>query len=225
MERSAFFIDPDSDHAWEEEEEEDHVDHQKLILQKANALASENCLKDAIDWFSMAMRYGPVHPEQLSTFVDGILRNFKRKAAGTGTLAGQAEDAVGSSGDDVFDCPNCRSFLGEAVTVACGHSYCKRCIHQRLLSKCKLCCEPVRDNPETKATVILCGLLGKWFPDEMKTSRAVCEVGELCRSKQYEEAVSLATDVIHSGRCRSKKCFLVHLLRTLTGLDGGIVCR
>ncbi|XP_076001631.1 LON peptidase N-terminal domain and RING finger protein 1 isoform X2 [Genypterus blacodes] len=201
-ERSAFFIDPDNDCGKEEEDEEeedhDHEDHQKLILQKANALASENCLKEAIDWFATAMRYGPVHPEQLSTFVDCILRNFKTKAAGMVNLAGQVEDAGGSTKHDMFDCPGCGGFLGEAMTVACGHSYCKRCLQQRLLPKCNLCGEAVRHQPEPRATVILGGLLDKWFPDEMKTSKAVCGVGELCRSKQYEEAVSLATDVIHS---------------------------
>ncbi|XP_023274285.1 LON peptidase N-terminal domain and RING finger protein 1 [Seriola lalandi dorsalis] len=187
-ERSAFFIGAaDSDDVSAEE------DHHQLILQKANALSSENCPKEAIDWFSVAMQYGPVRPEQLSTFVDCILRNFKRKAAGPEAPSGRNRD---SRGGDVFDCPNCRSFLGEPVTIACGHSYCKRCLQRRLLSKCKLCSEAV--GGEEKANVILCGLLDKWFPDELKKSKTLCEVDELCRSKRYQEAVSLATDVIDS---------------------------
>ncbi|XP_040002024.1 LON peptidase N-terminal domain and ring finger 1, like [Xiphias gladius] len=187
-ERSAFFIGAaDADDVSAEE------DHHKLILQKANALASENCLKEAIDWFSVAMRYGPVRPEQLSTFADCILRNFKRKAAGPDSRTGRSR---GSCGEDVFDCPNCHSFLGEPVTIACGHSYCKRCLQRRLLSKCKLCSEAVRG--EEKANVILCGLLDKWFPDELKKSKMLCDVDELCRRKRYQEAVSLATDVIRS---------------------------
>ncbi|XP_022614288.1 LON peptidase N-terminal domain and RING finger protein 1 [Seriola dumerili] len=187
-ERSAFFIGAAySDDVSAEE------DHHQLILQKANALSSENCPKEAIDWFSVAMQYGPVRPEQLSTFVDCILRNFKRKAAGPEAPSGRSRV---SRGGDVFDCPNCRSFLGEPVTIACGHSYCKRCLQRRLLSKCKLCSEAV--GGEEKANVILCGLLDKWFPDELKKSKTLCEVDELCRSKRYQEAVSLATDVIDS---------------------------
>ncbi|KAF7670302.1 hypothetical protein LDENG_00271940 [Lucifuga dentata] len=196
-ERSAFYIDAESEHIWEEEE--DLVDHHKLILQKANAGASESCLREAIECLSMAKRYGPVQPEQLSTFVDCILRNFKRKAPGAVTLAGQAEDAVDIAEDDALDCPNCRSFLGEPLTIACGHSYCKRCLQRRLLFKCKLCGEPVRDKPVPKATVVLCGLLEKWFPDELKKYKDVCEVEELCRKKHYEEAVARATDVIQSA--------------------------
>lgn len=191
-ERSAFFICTDSDVSEDE-------DHHQLILQKANALASENCLKEAIDWFSVAMRYGPVRPEQLSTFVDCVVRNFRRKAAGPDTLSDHSREAGDSSEDDMFDCPNCHSFIGEPVTIACGHSYCKRCLQRRLLSKCKLCNETVTG--EEKVNVILCGLLDKWFPDELRTSKTLCEVDELCRKKRYQEAVSLATDVIQCGKC------------------------
>ncbi|XP_059193598.1 LON peptidase N-terminal domain and ring finger 1, like [Centropristis striata] len=187
-ERSAFFIGADSDSVSVEE------DHHQLILQKANALASENCLKEAIDWFAAAMRYGPVRPEQLSTFVDCILRNFKIKAAGSDSFSGRSQDAAGSHGDKLFDCPSCHSFLGEPVTLACGHSYCKRCLQRRLLSKCKLCSEMV--SGKEKVNVILCGLLEKWFPEELKRSKTLYEVDELCRRRCFQEAVSLATDVI-----------------------------
>ncbi|KAK1885757.1 LON peptidase N-terminal domain and RING finger protein 1 [Dissostichus eleginoides] len=188
-ERTAFFIGADSDTALEEQE------HHQLILQKANALVSENCLKEAIDWFTAAMQYGPVLPEQLSTFVDFILRNFKRKEDGPDTLSARSQDAGDSGGgDEMFDCPNCHSFVGEPVTIACGHSYCKRCLQRRLLSKCKLCKETV--SGEEKANVMLCGLLDKWFPEERRKSKTLYEVDELCRKKRYEEAISLATDVI-----------------------------
>lgn len=184
MERGAFFIcGADSDDVAAEEE------HHQLILQKANALASDNCLKEAIDWFSAAMRYVPVRPEQLSTFVDCILRNFKRKAVPS-EQPGQSRD------DDVFDCPNCRGFLGEPVTLACGHMYCKRCLQRRLLSKCRLCGEAA--SGEGRANVIMCGLLEKWFPGELERSKTLREVDKLCRSERFEEAVSLATDLIHS---------------------------
>lgn len=199
-ERSCFFIgaaEPDDvSTAAAAEEEEENQDHHQLILQKANALASENCLKEAIDWFSVAMRYGPVRPEQLSTFVDCILRNFKRKATGPDAVSGRARH---DRWDDMFDCPGCQSFLGEPVTIACGHSYCKRCLQRRLLTKCKVCSEAVKG--QEKINVTLCGLLDKWFPGELKRSKALSEVDELCREKRYDEAVSLATDIIHSGEC------------------------
>ncbi|KAM7419258.1 hypothetical protein PAMA_016393 [Pampus argenteus] len=191
-ERSVFFIGADADNVSEEEEKV----HYRLTLQKANALASENCLKEAIDWFAMSTRYGSVRPEQLSTFVDCIVRNFKRKAAAPDVVSGQSRDAGVGCGDDAFNCPSCHGFLGEPVTIACGHSYCKRCLQRQLLSKCKLCSEPVSGGE--KPNVTLCGLLDKWFPDELKKSKTLREVDELCRRKLYQEAVSLATDVIQS---------------------------
>ncbi|XP_019955991.1 LON peptidase N-terminal domain and RING finger protein 1 [Paralichthys olivaceus] len=192
-ERSAFFIGAESEPVSAAEEEEDQ-DHHQLILQKANALASENNLKEAIDWFSAAMRYSPVRPEQLSTFVDCILRNFKRKV--TEAAAGRVRDRRGADSDVLlFDCPNCHGFLGEPLTLACGHSYCKRCLQRRLLSQCRLCSEAV--GGEERANVVLCGLLEKWFPSEARTSKTLGDVDELCRRKHFQEAATLASDVIH----------------------------
>uniref|UniRef100_A0A8C6WSG7 LON peptidase N-terminal domain and ring finger 1, like n=1 Tax=Neogobius melanostomus TaxID=47308 RepID=A0A8C6WSG7_9GOBI len=187
-ERSAFYLEEDWDDIPEEKE------HHELILQKADALASENCLKEAIHLFSVAMRYGPLKPEQLSTFVDCILRNFKRKA---GLSSEQRLDAVDSSKDDPFDCPNCHNFLGEPVTIACGHTYCKRCLQRCLLSKCRVCNDAVKG--DIKANILLCALLDKWFPEEQKISKTIGEVDALCKSKKYQEAISLATELIESG--------------------------
>lgn len=193
-ERSGFFIGSDAEDVSEEE------DHHHIILQKANALAAENCLREAIDWFSVAMRYGPVRPEQLSTFVDCILRNFKSQAAGPEAPSGQSG---GTQEDDLFACPNCRSFLGEPVTIACGHSYCRRCLQRRLFSKCKRCFGGV--SGDEKVNVVLCGLLDKLFPEELRGSKSLHRVDELCTRKLYHDAVSLATDVIQRGECSA--CF------------------
>ncbi|KAK2817047.1 hypothetical protein Q5P01_025238 [Channa striata] len=193
-ERGGFFIGAaDSDGVSAEEEEDHHQQNHQLLLHKANALASQNRLTEAISWFSAARRHGPVRPEQLSTFLVCILRNFKTKAAGPDALSGRAR---GISADDAFECPNCRGFLGEAVTVACGHTYCKRCLQRRLFSTCRLCPEAV--GGEEKTNVLLCGLLDKWFPEELNTCRSLYKVDELCRRKRFQEAVSLATDAIRS---------------------------
>nr|XP_015799099.2 LON peptidase N-terminal domain and ring finger 1, like isoform X1 [Nothobranchius furzeri] len=191
-ERSAFFIGADGDNNVSEAED----GHRELILQKGNALASEDCLKEAIDWFSAAMRYGPVRPEQLSTFVDCILRNFKRKAAGSDASTGRSRDSESGGVDALLDCPSCLCFLDEPVTLACGHSYCRRCLRRRLVLKCKLCGEAVAG--KEKVNVTLCGLLEKWFPGELKEWKKLREVDSLCKRKRYREAVSLASEVLHS---------------------------
>ncbi|XP_077461974.1 LON peptidase N-terminal domain and RING finger protein 1 isoform X2 [Stigmatopora argus] len=191
-ERSAFFIGAEEDKIPEQEE-----DHHQLILLKANALASEDSLKEAIYWFSVSLRYGPVRPEQLSTFVDCIVRNLKKKAAcGSDSPSNRDPEDHKTQWDKAFDCPNCDSFLGEPVTLICGHSFCKRCVQRGLLSRCKLCHEVVR--PEGKPNVILCGLMEKCFPDDVKRSKKLSEVDELCRCKHYDDAVKQASDIIQA---------------------------
>lgn len=197
-ERGGFFIGSDAEDASEEQ------DQQEIILQKANALAAENCLKEAIDLLSVAMRYGPVRPEQLSTFADCILRNFKSKAARLEARSGDTTDQQQQVKKeevvaDLFSCPSCHSFLGEPVTAACGHSYCKRCLQRHFFSKCKRCIASVAG--EEKVNVVLSGLLDKWFPEEVSRSKSLHQVDELCRRKLYHDAVSLAGDLIRRGEC------------------------
>ncbi|CAL8352109.1 unnamed protein product, partial [Boreogadus saida] len=186
-----FFIETDSESEWKDE---DQIDNRELILQKADALASENRLKEAIDYYTMVMRDGAVRPEQLSTLVDCVLRNFKRNVS-------EPEEEPGS-GEDIpmFDCPSCHSFLGEPVTLSCGHSYCRRCTDHSQLSKCKLCGEPVHwthaPDQQFKVNVILSGLFDKFFPEDLKTYKTICEIQELTTRRCFKEAVSLASDVI-----------------------------
>lgn len=187
-ETAGFFVEPD--HASEGDE------HHQLILQKANALASQNLLREAIDCVSLAMRCGPVQAQELSTVVDCIFRNFKSTLAGAESGSGQP---WGRCGDNIFDCPSCRRYMGEPVTLACGHSYCRRCLHRRLLSTCRLCNEAVTG--EQKLNITLSRLLEKWFPGERKTTRSLSELEELLSRNRHREAAALATDVLQAGEC------------------------
>ncbi|XP_028833572.1 LON peptidase N-terminal domain and RING finger protein 1 [Denticeps clupeoides] len=185
-ERAGFFIEPHAD-----SDQGDSVDHQRLILQRADALASENRLKEAIDVFSMALRCGSVRPEQLGTLVDCILRNFNQPA-GAESRSGQPGSLAGRDGD-AFACPACRRFLAEPATAACGHSYCRRCSHLGLPSTCKVCGEDSCRRPgELRPNVVLCALLEKWFPVDVKLCKAVGQTEGLLRGKRYEEALALA---------------------------------
>lgn len=196
-ERRVFFIAAESDFDWDEEQ--DHVDHQRLILVKADALASENRLKEAIDIFSMALRYGSVRPDQLSPLVECILRNFKKKVEEETPVLTKIHQT--GAEDNVFNCPGCHSFLGEPVTVVCGHSYCKRCSQLGLFSKCKLCNEDLTIRPGLLRTnVILSGFLEKCFPDEMQRSKTITETDCLIRRKKFEEALALANNLIDTGK-------------------------
>ncbi|XP_062379595.1 LON peptidase N-terminal domain and ring finger 1, like isoform X2 [Sardina pilchardus] len=195
-EKGGFFIAPESDFDWDDEE--DHVDHQRLILLKADALASENRLKEAIDLFSMALRYGSVRPDQLTTLVECILRNFKKKVEEeTPSVLTNAHRT--GAGDDIFNCPGCHRFLGEPVTVICGHSYCRRCLEGGIFSKCKVCNEDLGIRPGLfRTNVILYGVMEKCFPDEMKRSKTIAETDCLISSRHFEEGLALANSLINT---------------------------
>ncbi|KAJ8269708.1 hypothetical protein COCON_G00123150 [Conger conger] len=194
--------------AWDEE---DSKDHQLLILQKADTLASQNRIKEAIDLFSVAIRYGPMRPEQLSTLVDCVLRNFKVEyGPDTDKTIQSKEDIHRDDPGDKFCCPGCHRFLSEPMTVACGHTYCKRCLQRELFSKCKLCNNDVDtrcgSRQPHRTNVILSGLLEKWFPDETNVSKVVLEIEELSRRRRYEEALVLSSNMIKSGEVLGRIC-------------------
>ncbi len=195
-ERGSFFIAPETEDDWDEE---DHVDHRQLVLSKADALASENRLKEAVDMFSMALRYGPVRPDQLSSLVGCVLRNFKKKSNES-----SAKSEPNWTPDCESDCPGCHSFLVEPMTVTCGHTYCRRCIQHSTFSKCKLCSEDTRRRPgDPRLNVILCGLLEKWFPEDVKRSKCIEEAESLLKSKQFYDAIALTSQLLESGKFTS----------------------
>ncbi|XP_047655858.1 LON peptidase N-terminal domain and ring finger 1, like isoform X1 [Tachysurus fulvidraco] len=130
----------------------------------------------------------PVRPEHISTLVGIIVHSFRQRD----------RCVTHREQDGELDCPGCSRFMAEPVTAACGHSYCRSCLQQTSLSKCKTCREELGDKHVLRVNVLLCGLLHKWFPDEVQKSRRMCEVQELLRSKQLTQAATLASQLLQS---------------------------
>ncbi|XP_072537352.1 LON peptidase N-terminal domain and RING finger protein 1 [Salminus brasiliensis] len=198
---AGFFIAAHGEGEWGEDSS---MDPHSVFLRKADALASQNRLKEAVDMFCSALRHDSIRPEQLGTLVDCILRNYKRGNAGEcgAGLLGQGSQGQGSQGQGrdsgcMFDCPGCRRFLGEPVTVACGHSYCRGCLHRALVPRCQACGEDMGLSAGTlKPSVALSALLEKWFPEEVRKARRVGEAEALLRSKHWDEAAALASELL-----------------------------
>ncbi|TRY58148.1 hypothetical protein DNTS_014191 [Danionella cerebrum] len=189
-ERGMFFIPSETEGDWDKDGQ---VDHHQLVIFKAEALASENRLKEAVDMYAMAFRYGPVRPDQLSGLVGCVLHNFKKSEESP------AKSQPNSTRDCEFDCPSCHGFIAEPVTVACGHTHCRRCLQQSTFSKCKLCNEDIRRKPgDLRLNVILCALLDKWFPEDVKRTKCVGDVENLLKSKHYDKAVALTSQLLES---------------------------
>lgn len=191
-ERGRFFI-------ASETQGEDNVDHHQLVLLKADVLASENRLKEAVDMYAMALRYGSVRPEQLSTLVGCVLRNFKKLGE-----SHTSTEPNCTKRDAEFDCPGCLTFIGEPVSVSCGHSYCKRCLQQNTFSKCKVCGEDVRTRPgEPRLNVVVSALLEKCFPEDVRRTKCLGEAESFLKTKQYDRAIALTSKLLESGELTS----------------------
>lgn len=184
--RGGFFIPSDTEQDWAGEEDGDRVGVQQKRLRGAldalfRAVTSESESES-------------VRPEHISTLVEIIVRNFKKKE----TSVLWAQSAQDGELDGELDCPGCNRFISEPVTVACGHSYCRSCLQEAFLSKCRKCHEEIGAKHLLCANVLLCGLLEKWFPEEIQKTKRIAEVKGLLRSKQFTQALSLATQLLES---------------------------
>ncbi|MCI4380464.1 hypothetical protein PGIGA_G00240390 [Pangasianodon gigas] len=183
--RGGLFIPSDTEPDWAEEEEHGG----RLGIQQKR-------LRGALDALFRAVRSETesVRPEHISTLVEIIVRNFRKKE----TAVSWVQPAQDGELDGELDCPGCNRFILEPVTVACGHSYCRSCLQQAFLSKCKKCREEIGAKHLLRANVLLCGLLEKWFPEEIQKTKRIAEVKELLRSKHFTQALSLATQLLES---------------------------
>ncbi|XP_066499911.1 LON peptidase N-terminal domain and ring finger 1 [Hoplias malabaricus] len=161
--------------------------------------ATKNKLEEAVKMFYTALRHESTRPQSLDSLVECILENYKRKTGGSegGLLRDSAPDGAGEVS---LDCPVCQAFLGEPVTVVCGHSLCKSCVSRALLPKCRVCGENMTlENPgEPKPNVVLNSLLEKWFPEEVKRLKRISEAEKLLRNQNLDRAAALASELLET---------------------------
>uniref|UniRef100_A0A8C5M0R9 Uncharacterized protein n=1 Tax=Leptobrachium leishanense TaxID=445787 RepID=A0A8C5M0R9_9ANUR len=95
---------------------------------------------------------------------------------------------------EVLKCPNCQLLLMEPVTVACGHSFCKRCLQGAAADGCQVCKQrlKIRGDQDLKCNTLLCNLLEKCLQPENNVKRIKRDLQELISSQEYEEAAKLA---------------------------------
>ncbi|KAJ8777762.1 hypothetical protein J1605_001221 [Eschrichtius robustus] len=191
----------------------------ELLLRRGELLALGGHLKGALEAYAAALRRGaPVRPECLGTLVDCLVFNYRLRH-GLGWSATPAEGAHPGAGG-LLSCLGCRGFLSEPVTVACGHSYCRRCLRRELRARCRLCrdrlppyaaadAEGTSPRPPPLAaaiaasgfrtSVVLNHLAEKWFPGERERARAAGRLGELLHQGRYREALVAACEELRTG--------------------------
>ncbi|KAM4676199.1 LON peptidase N-terminal domain and RING finger protein 1-like [Discoglossus pictus] len=90
---------------------------------------------------------------------------------------------------DVFECPSCTQLLWEPVTLACGHSFCRRCLQGDVPDRCKVCKQKIRGAKELRCNTLLCTLLDKCLGSETKMTQIRRDLDHLMSQQEYEEAL------------------------------------
>ncbi|XP_044137115.1 LON peptidase N-terminal domain and RING finger protein 1-like isoform X2 [Bufo gargarizans] len=93
---------------------------------------------------------------------------------------------------EIFRCPSCQQTLWEPVTLACGHTFCKKCL--KVANRCQICKQRLkfRGGQELRGNTLLSSLLDKCLDMETKVKRITRDLEDLISVQQYEEAVKVA---------------------------------
>uniref|UniRef100_A0A8C3BLP6 LON peptidase N-terminal domain and ring finger 1 n=1 Tax=Cairina moschata TaxID=8855 RepID=A0A8C3BLP6_CAIMO len=113
-----------------------------------------------------------------------------RAAAATAEGSGAAEGPL--------RCCGCRRFLGEPVTVPCGHTYCRRCLRRELRARCRRCRARLVPGCPARPSVVLSQLAEKWFPAECERARAGSRLEGLLAQGRFREALGAAGQALRA---------------------------
>ncbi|XP_061439058.1 LON peptidase N-terminal domain and RING finger protein 1 [Rhineura floridana] len=189
----------------------DGQSEQERLLRRGELLALGNRLKEALETYSAALRLGPpptpTSRRRMGKLVDCLVAHYRLQqrgpkacAAGNAPGEGKEEQQLPLGGWEhsgvmtgLFSCCGCQGFLGEPVTVPCGHTYCRRCLHEELRACCPHCGDPLAPS---SVAVVLSYLAEKWFPGECKRVRTWRRLGELLGQGHLREAHAAASQAL-----------------------------
>lgn len=101
---------------------------------------------------------------------------------------------------ELFNCPSCQQILWQPVTLACGHSFCKKCL--KSVNRCQICKQrlKIRSVTELRCNTLLSNLLDKCLDMDTKVTRITRDLEDLISAQQYEEAGKVACKGIVMGK-------------------------
>jgi len=168
-----------------------------VFIDYARSLVREKKFKEAISVFSLCTKLGSVPMESIRELVDNLIDAY----------SGHASKKTCHT--DPWSCIYCATVLVEPVTLACGHSCCKRCLMKDLTGVCKKCgskYEPIEEDPideaeHIKVSILVSELVNNFWTPELKAvslrneGNRLFQRGEVTASlEKYSEAFRLAPD-------------------------------
>jgi len=183
--------------SFEKKSLEDPTASVSVFLDYARSLARERKFKEAVSVFSLCSRLATLPMESIRELVDNLIEAY----------SGHAYKKTCYT--DPWSCVFCATVLVEPVTLACGHSCCKKCLLKDLTGVCKKCgnkYEPIDEDPideaeHVKVSILVSELVSKfWFLDlkavSLRNEGNRCfQRGDVPTSlEKYSEAFQLAPD-------------------------------
>ncbi|XP_069749584.1 LON peptidase N-terminal domain and RING finger protein 3-like isoform X2 [Narcine bancroftii] len=170
-------------------------EEQELRLKRAQCLALQGRLAEALEEYKLLSQQGILRPQHLEVLVECLAEEMR---GSQGWTDGE-QPVLGLLG-----CPKCTGTLLEPVTLRCGHTYCKKCLErERDASRaqpthCKLCKEKLSASGTYRINVVLNSFFNKYFPAETR-ALALRHEGNVLYKKnpqaaleKYQEAIALA---------------------------------
>ena len=172
--------------------EEDGANSARLVS-LGDCYACAGQLKNACDAYSKAFQFGNVSPLQLNHLVTALVHNTSRK---------QQPDTIKMAAKrDIFACAVCETLWTEAVTLKCGHTFCRHCLSKEEVAACTTC--GVKSKLDRvvarKPNVILSQIVAKWFPQEFACARLKMKATQCLKEELYTEAVDYFSQALHIG--------------------------
>ncbi|XP_069712126.1 LON peptidase N-terminal domain and RING finger protein 1 [Phaenicophaeus curvirostris] len=131
-------------------------------------------------------------PQRLGSLVECLVLNYRLRH-GPGRERGA---------EAPLRCCGCGRFLGEPVTVPCGHTYCRRCLRGDLRARCRRCRDrllPAAGGAAPlRTSVVLSQLAEKWFPGECQRARTGRRLEELLAQGRFREALGAAGQALRA---------------------------
>lgn len=164
-----------------------------LYLCLADCLAREGQFERAFDAYSNAFRQGNIPQHKLSHLVSALVDIVTQE---------KIPQVVVGNKTSPFSCQICYNLLSKPVTIPCGHTFCRRCLHKEQTNTCKKC-GVTHHNIEIsgmKTNVLLSDIVQKWFPMECHARQLKEEANKYLVNGEFEKAIALYGEAIQIGK-------------------------